>query len=324
MAKLTIGVLRGGPSSEYDVSLKTGAAMLEHLPQEKYVGRDILIDKSGQWHMRGMPIAPEKALQTLDAVLIGLHGKYGEDGTVQRLLKAHGKPFAGSDHIGSALSLHKIHAKERASQLEVPVLKHRVIFRDDLQEPSKLVSYYRSFAPPLVIKPISGGSSVGVTLAVTFEDFRRALENALVEDEQVMMEEYVMGREATVGVLNNFRNQSVYSLPEIEIVPNKQNKFFDYKAKYSGESEEICPGRFSKELKDELGRLAKLVHEGFGLRHYSRTDFMISNRGKIYFLEVNTLPGLTPASLIPKSLDAVGCTFPQFLEHLISQTLSTK
>lgn len=319
MARLRVGVLRGGPSSEYEVSLKTGGSVLEHLPAERYEPRDIFIDRAGVWHVRGFPMEPERALRQLDVVFNALHGSYGEDGSVQRLLEHHGMLFTGSDAIASALSMNKLAAKERAAALGARVALHRVIRRDEMSDAS-LLTLFQTFPQPCVIKPIRGGSSVGVAVARSYDQLVRGLRDALQDAEEVLLEEYISGTEATCAVVNNFRGQEVYVLPEIEIVPNPENQFFDYAAKYDGQSQEICPGRFPRAVKDELSELASRLHAGMGMRHYSRSDFIVSPRG-VYFLEINSLPGLTPASLVPKALDAVGCSFPQFLDHLIHEAL---
>ena len=137
------------------------------------------------------------------------------------------------------------------------------------------------------------------------------------------MEEYIRGREATCGVVDDFRGHKTYPLLPIEIAPPAGKKFFDYEAKYSGQSTEICPSQFSIEEKRELGELAAAVHKLLGLKHYSRTDFIVSPRG-IYILEVNSLPGLTAESLVPKSLAALGVPLPHFLDHVVSLALGRK
>lgn len=320
MAKIRVGVLRGGPSNEYEVSLKTGSTVLANLPEEKYETRDIFIDKQGTWHMRGRPVYPEQALEQVDVAFNALHGHYGEDGQVQHLLEQLAIPFTGSGSLGSAVAMNKLLAKERVKKTGIKTAFHVVLVPDrDAEVLAKEI--FRSFPSPWVIKPASSGSSVGVTLARSFEELVDGIAEAFEHSEKVFIEDYVRGREATVGVIEGFRNEDVYALPPIEIIPGTNRAFFDYEAKYAGESQEICPGNFSLEEKRELERLAKLVHTELDLRHYSRSDFIINPAG-IYFLEVNTLPGLTESSLVPKAVHAVGSNLSEFLDHLVTRALN--
>ncbi|MCI0619470.1 D-alanine--D-alanine ligase [Candidatus Wolfebacteria bacterium] len=317
MRRIRVGVLRGGPSNEYEVSLKTGAAVLGHLPEEQYEPLDILVDLSGRWFLRGAPVAPEELAWRVDVVFNALHGEYGEDGQVQRILERVGVPYTGSGVAASALAMHKGYAKRRFRTHGI-----RTPLCIELQEahPDAARMVVEHVPPSYVLKPMRGGSSLGITFADGFHELPDALGKVFAVSPQVLVEHRIPGREATVGVIENFRGEDVYALPPIEIVPPASSPFFDYNAKYGGESQEICPGNFSPEVKHELQELARAVHRALRLRHYSRTDFILSPRG-IYVLEVNTLPGLTEESLLPKSLRAVGSTFPDFLEHIVSLAL---
>jgi len=153
--------------------------------------------------------------------------------------------------------------------------------------------------------------------ADSYDTLLTGIENALQQSDTVLVEEYIQGREATCGVIDGFRGQKTYALPPVEIIPPAHKDFFDYDAKYSGGSQKICPGRFSRSEKHELQEIAKHIHEHLGLRHYSRADFILSPKRGMYLLEVNTLPELTAESSIQKSLTAVGAPFSQFLEHII-------
>ena len=313
-----VGVLRGGPSREHEVSLKTGHAILSHLPKDKFTARDIYIDKAGQWHIQGKPVSPADALRSLDAVIIGLHGEYGEDGEVQKLLERFGVPYTGSSAFPSYLAMHKMLAKQKA--LEHNVLTPKYSFIEPGADIDAAVAHViRTFHQPVVVKAVRWGSSVGVSVAGGYMDVHKAVSEILHEAEGVLVEELIRGREATAGVVEGLRGEALYSLPSIEIVPPSDD-FFSYDAKYSGKSQEITPGRFSKKEKEELARLSRVMHEALGLRHYSRSDFIVSPRG-IYYLETNTLPGMTAESLLPKSLAAVGVQFPDFLEHLVGLAL---
>lgn len=321
MTKTHVGVLRGGPSSEYDVSLKTGLAVLEHLPKERYEPHDIFVDKNGIWHVRGRPMEPARALSGIDVVFNALHGKYGEDGTVQRLLDSHAVAYTGSGALGSALGMNKALAKDHVKVQGVLSATYRILSRDTAS-PAQLLSVFQTFSFPAVLKPVDGGSSVGVKIVRSYQDLTEGVEEALKYDDRILLEEYIAGREATVGIIEGFRDQPLYALPPIEIIPTKR-EFFDYDEKYAGFAREECPAQFDHETTAELERLARTVHEALNLRHYSRSDFIVNKRG-IYFLEVNTLPGLTEASLVPKAVRAVGATFPGFLDHLVTLALARK
>ena len=317
-----VGVLRGGPSREHEVSLKTGHAIVTNLPRDRFTVRDIYIDKQGVWHERGMPTTPAKALRTVDVVVIGLHGEYGEDGEVQKLLERTGVPFTGSDSFGSYIAMHKVIAKEKAK--EAGLLTPRYAFIEEGSDvPAQLAEVVRTFHQPVVVKPVKWGSSVGVSIVAGYAPLL-SLTTKLLEEGSggVLIEELIKGTEATAGVVEGLRDEALYSLPTIEIVPPEKD-FFSYDAKYSGATNEICPGRFPKNVSEELQRQARVMHEALGLRHYSRSDFIVSPKG-IYYLETNTLPGLTEESLLPKSLAAVGVRFGDFLEHLIGLALTKK
>ncbi len=328
MIKKKVGVLRGGPSSEYDVSLKTGKSVMDNLMMQagladRYEVLDIFIDKEGTWHYLGAPIKPEKVFKKVDVIFNALHGAYGEDGTVQKLLDYFNIPYTGSTALASAVGMNKVLSKKiyKNNNLKTPL--HTVIFKkDDLSK--AVAKLFKSFPMPVVVKPVSGGSSVGTTIAKTLADLETAVAEALKYSPQALIEEFIAGKEATCGVVDNFRNEVVYSLLPIEIRKPKESVFFDYNAKYGGGSEEICPGNFTAKEKKEIQEMAKQAHQVLGLRHYSRSDFIIHPRRGIYILETNTLPGLTAESLLPKSLAAIGCSLPDFLDHLIKLALEKK
>lgn len=320
MARIKIGVLRGGPSSEYEVSLQTGSAVLSNL-DEKYDVHDYFIDKSGEWHHRGKPIEPARALRQVDVVFNALHGEYGEDGGVQRLLESFGVPYTGSGPLASALAMNKLRSKEIAENLGLKIAKHRLVdLNRDTEEQAKEI--YFSMFQPFVVKPVSLGSSVGVRFAQGLQPLIEAIDSLRSTGQAIMVEEYKKGVEATVGVIDSFRDSPRYTLLPVEIRPAKKSPIFDYACKYGGESEEICPGNFSLEQSKELQRAASAMHDALNLRHYSRSDFIVTPK-RIFYLETNTLPGLTRESLMPKSLAAVGASLPTFLDHVIALALKT-
>jgi D-alanine-D-alanine ligase len=317
MHKVRVAVLRGGPSSEYDVSLKSGATVLKHMP-EKYHAHDILISKNGDWHREGVVRTPERALAGIDVVFNAMHGEYGEDGKVQKILDHLRVPYTGSGTLASSVGMNKILSKNVFKQHNIKTPYHIVVRRED-DVNTKLKEVFNHFLLPIIVKPASAGSSIGVTLVRDFHNLHDALVNALAISDAALVEEYIKGKEATCGVVENFRGEKMYALFPVEIIHEKHHDFFNYDAKYSGGTQEIVPGRFADHEKIAIQNIAKQAHEALGLRHYSRADFMVHPRRGVYLLEVNTLPGLTSESLLPKSLEAVGCSLPDFLDHLITQ-----
>ena len=296
--RTVVAVLRGGPSFEYDTSLKTGAAVLDALDKEKYEPRDIFIDRNGQWHMHGIGVSPEKALFGTDVAFNSLHGHYGEDGQVQRLLEQLGVPYTGSGAVASAASFNKQQTKYLAQNLGVKVA-HGIMVENTGDIEALAHTIFRTFPHPAIVKPVTGGFSQGTTIAENFNQLKSALARAFDFAPQVLVEEYIKGRDATVGVIQNFRNEAAYALLP---APN-----------------EIL----SQKEKNSLIAIAKKIHEGLGLSHYSESDFVVSKRG-IYFLEVNTLPNLAKESLFHKSINAVGSSFSHFLDHVIGLARNKK
>ncbi len=259
-------------------------------------------------------------MRQIDVALIGLHGEYGEDGEVQKLLEQFSVPYSGSDSFGSYLAMHKLMSKMRAREagLLTPDFRH-IEHAGDVEAATQEI--VRSFAQPVVVKPIGCGSSIGVSIVGGYAPIHRALEQLFAEGAQsVLVEEYIRGREATIGIIENMRGEELYALPSIEIIPPKGD-FFSYASKYSDATQEICPGNFSRVATEELQRAARIMHRELGLRHYSRSDFIVAPRG-VYYLETNTLPGLTTGSLIPKALAAVGISLHDFLTHLVGLALA--
>ncbi len=318
MRGIVVGVFRGGPSSEHEVSLKTGQTMLSALKTEKYTARDIFIDKEGVWHERGRPTAPHKVLPSIDVAVIALHGAYGEDGDIQKLLTSFGVPFTGSSAYGSYLAMHKVLAKEKIKEAGITTPRYMLIEREEDID-SLVYEIVRTFHQPVMVKPVLGGSSIGASLIAGQAPLAKAIKELLPHSPQgVLIEERILGTEATVGVLEDFRGETLYALPPVEIIPSPEHVFFNHEAKYNGKTKELCPGNFRKTITEELKDLARKAHNALHASHYSRSDFVVSPRG-IYFLETNTLPAVTPTSLFTKGLDAVGCSLPQFLDHIISR-----
>lgn len=312
-----VAVLRGGPSSEYDVSLRSGAAVLQALRELDYPHKDIIITKKGEWLEMGIARQPEKALEAVDTVFLALHGEFGEDGQVQRLLQRLNLPFTGSNALASAIAFNKELTKLTLRDHGVNMAKHRRINREELNDIAALSeSIVEEMGSELFIKPIAGGSSLGARHISNAGALRPALEELLQFHESLMVEEFIRGREATVGLLHGFRDQDLYVLPVVEIVPPNGMPYFSAEVKYNGTTEEIVPGRFTYHEKAKLADAATVVHKALNCDHYSRCDFIVRD-GEVYFLEINTLPGLTDQSLFPKAAAAVGLEFKDLIKHLV-------
>lgn len=244
-----------------------------------------------------------------DVVFLGLHGTCGEDGRIQATLDLLGVPYTGSGALGSALAMDKNLTKMIVAQLGVKTPEW------------KIVSYAEADIPlicaetgvPVVVKPVDSGSSIGVAIAKTREELESALrENAALG--RVMLEEYIKGREIDVGVLDG------EALPSIEIIPKKG--FYDYVNKYqAGAALEICPSEIDPAMEKRLGEITVQIHNALGLSGYSRSDFKLDAAGEIYFLEINTLPGMTPTSLMPQEAAAAGVSYEELCRRVIEIAL---
>ncbi|MGW8192627.1 MAG: D-alanine--D-alanine ligase family protein [Desulforhopalus sp.] len=309
--KIRIALVAGGTSGERQVSLNGAAGVEKALNPAKYtVSRyDPATDLA-----RLATDAPH-----IDFAFILLHGLYGEDGTMQGFLDLLGVPYQGSGVLGSALAMDKHLAKELYRLHGLPVADWLVVTERDKIDTGKLSE---RFGLPVVIKPVHEGSSLGLTLARTENELSEGIIAALLHDSQVMVEQYIRGRELTVGVLGN---ESLEPLPVIEIIPGEEFAFFDYDAKYKpGASQEICPADISREITVKVQEYGVTAHRALRLRGYSRTDMMLAEDGAVYLLETNTIPGMTATSLMPQAAAEHGLPFPQFLERLISLGLENK
>ncbi|MEX0930679.1 MAG: D-alanine--D-alanine ligase, partial [Candidatus Paceibacterota bacterium] len=324
MSKTRVAVLRGGPSEEYDVSMKTGASVLSALDGTRYEPVDIVITRSGEWLQDGFVRTPQNALSTVDLAFNGLHGTYGEDGTVQRLLDKIAIPYTGSAAYSSAIAMNKALAKEHLHNLPIKVAPHMRIAGDTNSDVGRIAHMLEEMlGPECVVKPLASGSSIGVVIANGVVELVNALKEAFTLRAEVLVEKRIRGKEATCAVVEQFRNQQMYTLPAIEIVIPEQDAYFTHTAKYSSDTEEICPGRFTRAEKESIAEQAVLVHETLKLSQYSRSDFIVADDG-IYFLEVNTLPGLTEQSLITRALQAVGGSHNELILHLLDSVLEKK
>lgn len=318
MSKVRVAVLRGGLSDEYAVSMQTGASVLKHIDRTRFDPLDIVITRNGEWLLEGKVCLPENMLHCIDVVLIGLHGAYGEDGTLQRLLDRYGVPYTGSHAFASGIAMNKVLTKRYLKDTGIKLAPHIQVSKDSYYELAHVTERIaETFGPEYVVKPISAGSSVGTMIVKDKKMLQQALRDALSRFDEVMVEMRINGREATCGVIERYRDTAYYTLPPVEIIVPERAEFFDYTVKYDGTTEELCPSSFNKKIKQEIEDAAQLVHRTLNLSQYSRSDFIVAPDG-VYFLEVNTLPGLTSESLMPKAIRAVGGTYKDFITHLLT------
>ncbi len=317
--KIKVGVLRGGPSHEYEISLQTGAHVLQNLPKE-YLPQDIFISRDGDWHSNGIVRSPSKLVSQVDVIFNALHGKYGEDGKVQAILEGLNKPYTGSKSFGSALGMHKGLAKRMFGEKSIKTPYHIILSpKDNVQ--NRVIEIFQSFPQPSIIKPLKGGSSLATTYANDFSTFEKALELAFRHSGLVLVEEYISGQEATCAVIDNSGGERAYALFPIEIVSGDSKKIFDYESKCEPR-DNLCLNSFSAEIKKALQDLSLGMHMALGLRHYSRSDFIISPTRGIYALETNSLPALTNKSAFYKSLENAGISFSDFLSHILKLAIT--
>jgi D-alanine-D-alanine ligase len=324
--KKRIAILRGGPSSEYEVSLKTGRSIIDELEQDHHLV-DIIVDKKGAWHVGGIEKTPHDSLKGVDAVFNAMHGEYGEDGKVQQLLEQIQVPYTGARSLAAALTIDKAKTKEFYKKHGIKTPLHKVLSKPDTDEglDFQAMLVFRTFTMPVVLKPLSKGSSLGVSIARDFDTLKNTMESLYEYNDRIIFEEYIQGKEATVGVVEKMRGQDHYSLTPVEIRTPKKDDLFDYDLKYNTKSdvetilkvEKLCPGTFTKEESKQLQEIAIKAHKILDLRHYSRTDFIVNPKRGIYALETNALPGLTKDSLLPKSLEAHGIPYKDFLLHVL-------
>ncbi len=294
----------GGTSAEREVSLSTGRQILSALDEGKYaVAAHDTADVPAL-------LAALSADRPAVAV-IALHGKGGEDGTLQGLLDLLGIRYTGSGVLASALAMDKAMAKRVLSAAGVRMPNDFALKRGK-RPPSGTVWHL-----PVIVKPNAQGSTIGMTVVQAEDALEAAIVTAFQYDDTVLIEQFITGTEITVPILGN---DTLEVLPIVEIVPS--GGFYDYAAKYTaGATDEIVPARVSDAVAQEARRIAKLCHQTLGCRGMSRTDMIVTDKNEIYTLEVNTIPGMTPTSLLPRSAEAAYISFPQLLDKLIALAL---
>lgn len=316
MIRPIVGVVRGGTSSEYDLSLKTGAAVLKALPDERYDVRDILVDKQGHWYARGRAIEPVRALSAVDVVYNAVHGGIGEDGTLQRIFSRMGLPYVGSSPASSFLSLNKIRAKEVFHRVGIPQPRgFALTLAVDLTTADMARAIFESFGPPYIVKPPKEGASWGIRYAPTIIDLPNAIGDVLDVFGAALVEEYLDGEEAHVGVIQGFRNEELYVLPPSHV--DVQSTFLEHAHHHEGAIRHTVPSHFPRPIKAKLTDFARIAHRALGLSHLSRADFIVTKRGP-FLLEVNSVPGLYPGAAFPPMLESVGSSVGEMLDHTIA------
>jgi len=303
MKKLRIALLSGGKSAERAVSLQSGEQVFRALDKSRY---EILrYDPATD-----LPLLVNEA-KGIDVALIILHGRQGEDGTIQGLLDSLDIPYQGSGVLGSAIAMNKIVSKQLYVQAGLPTPAFIVAGKSN---PPQVSVFVEELGLPVVVKPEHEGSSIGLTIVREQKDLQSALDKAWVFDRRCVVEKYIKGIEITAGVLGN---EDLLALPVIEICPGEGYEYFDYEAKYlPGATQEICPARISEELTEKSQQYARRAHKALHCKGYSRTDMILSGED-LYVLETNTIPGMTTTSLFPQAAAKAGIEFPQLLDRLI-------
>jgi D-alanine-D-alanine ligase len=335
VTRLRIAVLAGGPSREHGVSRKSGAAVAQALASAGHHVLPVTIESDGRWSLPGsgpkelpgpgaLARAPAAALADLggganavDVVFVALHGSFGEDGTVQGFLETSGVPYTGSGVAASAFAMDKERSKEILSHHGLATAPWVAVDREGWRERERVLARIESaVGVPAVVKMPREGSSFGVTIAADLAAVERAVDEAVASAEgRALVERVIAGTEVTCPVLGN-RGATLRPLPLVEIVP-KGRTFFDFEAKYEGASEEICPARLAEAVAERVREAALTAHRVLGCDGISRSDFIVDAEGRPWYLETNTVPGMTEQSLCPLSARAAGISFPRLCEMLV-------
>ncbi len=296
-----IGVLMGGPSSEREISLKSGKGVYEAFLSKdiEVVALDIKTDNATE-------VIKLLRDAKIDCAFIAMHGRFGEDGQIQQILDQLSIPYTGSGALAASLAMDKISARKIFSSDKLPSPRY-LAFESKEKAAEQII---KNLKFPVVVKPATQGSSIGLNIAENNIDLFAALEEAFRYDERVLVEEFISGREITVGILDEL------PLPVVEIVTKR--KFFDYTAKYqAGFTEYIVPAHIDNSISVMVQELALRAHKLLGCKGFSRVDFILDDSGVAFILEINAIPGLTPFSLLPKAAAACGIDFTSLCLKLI-------
>ena len=337
-----VGVIRGDLNNRTKNSLENGSRVISYFSLEKmrdsYKLVDIFIDRGEQWYLNGVLTDLDKIAQQIDVAINTIYGEFGEDGKIQQILDQLDIPYVGSDSVSSALSYDKNTTKIALSNLKIRNPRHLLFpayFRDldSSQNESEIREQKKEYAtnkardvwaklsPPWIIKPLTGGSSLGVSICNSIEDLVQAFLSGVEADSSLIAEEYIKGQEGSIVSINNFRGQDVYTFPPAQIIIPKDKAFCDSELKNSGKMKIVCPGNFPTGQSKEIEKIAKQIHKELNLRHYSKIDFII-NRNGIYIIEINTIPEYQDNSVLNNSLLSVGSNMVEFLIHSIDMALA--
>ena len=323
--KKNIAIVAGGDSGEYEISVKSGEQLLKQIDKTLY--NPILIYVKGtNWRAifnnNKIPVDKNNFSVTVnnekikfECVLIGIHGTPGEDGRLQSYFEMMNVPFTTCGVLSSALTFNKFACKEYLSKYGIHTAKAILIREKDSIDALKIADY---LGLPCFIKPNNGGSSCGVSKITSVDEIVPAIEEALEHDDEVIIEEFIEGTEITCGVMKNDEKSIIFPIAEIV----SKNDFFDYEAKYtSGMSEEIIPARIPEDIKKACEQTSSMIYDKLFCRGVVRIDYIIRD-GKLYFLEVNTVPGMTELSIIPRMIKAAGLTVTEVLTDLIETAIA--
>jgi D-alanine-D-alanine ligase len=295
-----IGVLMGGLSAERDVSIRSGEAIVAALVERGYDAWPLFVDRDIDLVLRQARI---------DVAFVTLHGRYGEDGCIQGLLELLGIPYTGSGVLASAIAMNKARAKDLFRLNNLPTAPGYVVEAEQ-GSGEELAELHGSFGFPVMVKPAGEGSSLGIRIARDELELESAVEEALRFDDDVLVERFVEGKEISVGILDG------KPLGAVEIVPKRG--FYDFQNKYTtGRTEYHFPARLSPERYRSALRLATLAHEALGCEGATRVDLIVSDKGNEVVLEINTLPGMTPMSLLPRIAHSAGLSFEDLVEEML-------
>jgi D-alanine-D-alanine ligase len=327
MVKKKIAVIAGGDSGEYDISIKSAAVVMKNLDQAKFEcflivirGRDWFCqDESGHTYAvnkADFTIGLPGGLLKFDGVFVAIHGTPGEDGKIQGYFDLLGLPYSSCDQITSALTFDKFFCNHFVNSFGINISRSLVLKRGEVFNEDELLKY---ISLPLFVKPNRGGSSVGTSKVKSREDLLPAIELAFREDSQVMLEEYIPGRELTCGTLTY--QGEIMTLPITEIISKRE--FFDYEAKYSGMSEEITPARVTVEESTVINNASKSLYKLLNCRGVVRFDYILK-ADKLYFLEVNTVPGMSEQSIVPQQALEAGISLLELFTEVMTNALSDR
>lgn len=305
MQRLRVAVVRGGEARAFESSLKCGETILKALRDNdaRYSPVDIFVDKTGIWHMRGLPVDPGEALKHVDLVWNVSRGSY-LGGRLEQLLEAMKIPHVGSSAMAGAFADSIHHTRETYTREKLPTIRYKLLTADTFTD-TELLYIFRNFLHPVTVRTEARDSGFVSRVVHGYHELECAVRDALTHGSRVVVEEYMKGKEALAGVLENARGERLYALLPAEFRSNAV----------------VVPGNFSPLEKHRIEALAKRAHQALGLKHYSATRFLVTPRGAVYIIETHALPDISHGSPFGKSLEATGWGKNDFVEHLVSQVV---